>query len=183
MNDHRLGAVAVALGIGWFLVAAYVVIGQLPSAALELPGQRDVKEQAMVVAPQGWAFFTKSARDPNDVVWRRGAGGGWHPAEAGPHSEARNLFGWNRGSRAQAADLGILVTAVPAAQWATCDDGRTEECLSRVTAAFPLRNPAPEPRLCGEIGVARQEPLPWAWAGAADRTRMPVSVVRLEVAC
>ncbi|TKK87197.1 SdpA family antimicrobial peptide system protein [Herbidospora galbida] len=181
-GDRCLGAATVAIGLGWIVVIGYVVLGQLPSPALELPGQRVVARHSQAIAPQGWAFFTKSARDPVEAAWQRDSGGTWRPASSGPHA-GHNLFGLDRASRAQAADLGVLVAAVHAARWAVCDDGLVDACLARAGAAYPVTNPAPAPLLCGEIGITRREPVPWAWADAADRTRMPVTAVRLEVAC
>ncbi|MFI7443457.1 SdpA family antimicrobial peptide system protein [Nonomuraea indica] len=184
MSPHsRLGALLLVLGLAWSAVAGYVVLGQLPSAALQLPGQRSAAEHARVVAPQGWAFFTRSAREHREIVWRRSPSGGWEPALLGPHAEARNLWGFDRRSRAQAVDLGILLGAVPAGEWSSCDTGEITRCLGSLTRAVPVANPAPRPLLCGTLGVSRQEPLPWAWAGAAARTRMPATVVRLDVRC
>ncbi|MFI9841256.1 SdpA family antimicrobial peptide system protein [Nonomuraea sp. NPDC051941] len=182
-SNSRLGATAVALGLGWAVVIGYTVIGQLPTTAVELPAQRSVTDQARLIAPQGWAFFTKSARTPRELAWRRGADGTWQPALLGPHSEARNLWGLDRRSRAQAVDLGVLTAAVPAERWSKCAAGVPAQCLDVAGAPVPIRNPAPEPLLCGELALTKQEPLPWAWADAAGTTRMPISAVRLEVAC
>lgn len=182
-DDSRLGAKTILVVLVWILIALYVVMGQLPATAVELPAMGQVTEQARLVAPQGWAFFTKSAREPREILWRRSADGTWQIAMLGPHSESRNLWGLNRQSRAQAVDQGIVLGALPAVRWSKCDSGPIADCLLALGAAVPVKNPAPEPLLCGEVGVSRQEPVPWAWAGAAGRTRMPASVVRLEVAC
>ncbi|MFI6457949.1 SdpA family antimicrobial peptide system protein [Streptosporangium amethystogenes] len=180
--DVRLGISTVALGLGWTALILYVVIGQLPSAALRLPAQRTVSEAARLVAPQGWAFFTKSAREPRETLWRASATGAWQPVTLGPHAEPRNLWGFDRRSRAEGVERGILLAAVPADRWRDCRSEVTG-CLGLPGAAVPVRNPSPDPILCGTLEVTRQKPLPWAWADAATHTHMPVSVVRLEVAC
>lgn len=181
--DSRLGAKTILIALAWIVVVLYVVIGQLPAAAVELPGQRSVAQQARLVAPQGWAFFTKSARDPREVAWQRSASGVWQSAMLGPHAEPRNLWGLDRRSRAQAVDLGVVLSTISEDQWTACESGAVPACLDAAGAAVPVLNPAPEPLLCGEVGVSKQKPLPWAWAKAADTTRIPASVVRLEVAC
>lgn len=180
--DRRLGVVVVALGLGWTVVVAYVVIGQLPATALRLPGQQAVSERAQVIAPQGWAFFTRSAREPREIAWSPAAGGTWRRATLGPHAEPRNLWGFDRRSRAEGIERGMLLANVPADRWRDCRAEITA-CLGLAGPSVPVHNPAPDPVLCGTLGVTRQEPLPWAWASAASHTHMPLKVVRLEVTC
>ncbi|MGW0809508.1 SdpA family antimicrobial peptide system protein [Nonomuraea sp. NPDC002799] len=179
---RRLGAVVVTLALGWAVVIAYVVIGQLPAAALRLPGQRAVSEPARAVAPQGWAFFTRSAREPREIAWSRAADGTWRRAGPGPHAEPRNLWGFDRRSRAEGIERGMLLAGVPAATWRDCRN-EVVACLGLPGPSVPVHNPAPDPILCGTIEVTRQEPLPWAWSSAAAQTHMPLKVVRLEVRC
>ncbi|MFC4535921.1 SdpA family antimicrobial peptide system protein [Sphaerisporangium dianthi] len=182
-KDVTLGKAAVALGLIWGVIVVYVVVGQLPGAALQLPGQRGVSEVARLVAPQGWAFFTKTARDERHTWWRPDADGTWRPTSLGPHAEPRNLWGLDRISRAEGVETGLVLEAVSGHHWRDCPDGAVDGCLSRSATAVHVRNPSPGPVLCGTLGLSRQKPLPWAWAGAADRTRMPATVVRVEVTC
>lgn len=179
--QRRLGRAVVAIAAVWAVIGLYVVHSQLPSNTLELPGQDAAHASIQMVAPQGWAFFTKSPREPDMVAWVPGAGGTWNQALSAPHSEVRNIFGLNRRSRAQPVEMGLLASTVPAERWLDCDDGDIPRCLAGAPAVS-VENPSPQPLLCGPVGVSRQQTLPWAWAGAAD-TRMPAAVLRLEVRC
>ncbi|NRQ31657.1 SdpA family antimicrobial peptide system protein [Nonomuraea sp. NN258] len=181
-TDRGLGGTVLLLGFAWATVIVYVVVSQLPATAVELPAQRSVGREIRVVAPQGWAFFTKSAREPREVLWRA-VTGRWEPAMRAPHAEPRNALGLNRASRAEAVDLGLLTSAVPKERWSNCESGAVADCLAAYGTPVPVTNPAPEPLVCGEVGLSRQRPLPWAWSDAAARTGIPASVVRLEVAC
>jgi antimicrobial peptide system SdpA family protein len=177
-----LGRSTLVIAAIWALIGFYVVHSQLPSSTVELPGQDSARVNIQTVAPQGWAFFTKSPREPNPVAWAPDAGGDWQTAMFAPHSEPRNAFGLNRRSRAQPVEIGLLTSALPPERWLDCGHGDIPACLAEAEVVV-VDNPSPEPLLCGPVGVSRQTPLPWAWADAADRTNMPASVVRLDVRC
>jgi antimicrobial peptide system SdpA family protein len=179
---RRLGRVLVAIALMWAVVGLYVVHSQLPSNALTLPGQDDLRPDIQVIAPQGWAFFTRSPRHPYLLAWRPGATADWQVAMLAPHAEPRNAFGFNRRSRAQPVEMALLGNLAPPERWVDCEDGDIAACLT-AAPAVAVTNPTPEPLLCGPVGLSSQEPLPWAWAEAAGTTRMPAIVLRLEVRC
>ncbi|QYC40435.1 Sporulation-delaying protein SdpA [Nonomuraea coxensis DSM 45129] len=164
----------------WVAVIFYVVHTQLPSNAIRLPGQESARLTIITLTPQGWAFFTKSPREPQVGVWQRAAGG-WRDARLGPHSEPWNALGFNRRSRSQGLELGIMQTAVPADAWRPCEGDDVSACLDRAPVAVTIRNTAPRPVHCGPVGLVQRDPLPWAWAGS--ETVMPAKVARLEVSC
>jgi len=164
----------------WGTVIFYVVHTQLPSNALRLPGQEPARLTIVTLIPQGWAFFTKSPREPQIGVWQRAAGG-WRDARLGPHSEPWNALGFNRRSRAQGLEMGIMQTSVPGTAWRPCAGEDVSACLDRAPVAVTVPNAAPRPLHCGFVGLVQRDPLPWAWAGS--RTVMPAKVARLEVSC
>ncbi|MEU8204047.1 SdpA family antimicrobial peptide system protein [Streptosporangium sp. NPDC049046] len=178
---RRLGWALVGIVAFWGSVIFYVVHTQLPSNAISLPGQEQLRLTITTLTPQGWAFFTKSPREPQIGVWQPANTGGWQDARLGPHSEPRNVLGFNRRSRAQGLELGIMQTSVPADGWTACDGGDVASCLDRATSAVTISNIAPNPIHCGSVGLVQREPLPWAWAGSD--TAMPATVARLEVTC
>lgn len=178
---RRLGWALVAIVAFWVSVIFYVVHSQLPSNAIRLPGQEQSRLTITTLTPQGWAFFTKSPREPQIGVWRLAGASGWQDARLGPHSELWNVLGFDRRSRAQGLELGIMQTAVPQGKWTPCDGADVHACLARTPSVVTIRNLAPNPIHCGSIGLVQREPLPWAWAGS--RTVMPATVARLEVTC
>ncbi|MFD7285667.1 SdpA family antimicrobial peptide system protein [Streptomyces sp. NPDC059863] len=182
----RPGRVLIAIGLFWTMVAGYVLHTQLPSNAVQLPGQQSLERTVRVVTPQGWAFFTKSPRDAKITVWSEDSGGVWRDAMLAPHSEPRNFFGLNRKSRAQGVELGQLQARVKADAWIPCEDRPLATCLAEAKSPIEVNTPVPEPLLCGRIGVTRQEVLPWAWAdseGSGDSVEMPGKVAVLDVTC
>ncbi|WP_395653748.1 SdpA family antimicrobial peptide system protein [Phycicoccus elongatus] len=180
----RLGRAALALGAIWAIVILYVVVTQLPPSAVVLPFQESVRMPIRAGATQGWAFFTKSPREPSLIAVRANGVGGYSSAILAPHSEPRNAFGLNRASRAQGVELGLLAGALNSDNWTDCAGTSLAECASTIPAGAVARidDPMPAPSLCGRLLLVGQEPTPWAWAGQ-ETDAMPKRVAQLEVNC
>ncbi|SNT65498.1 antimicrobial peptide system protein, SdpA family [Asanoa hainanensis] len=162
------------------LLAGYVLHASLPPNPLSPPPERQLRVRLFV--PEGWAFFTISPRLPQLSPMRPDADGRWRPADAGHLAVPADGFGANRIRRAQGTEMAILLRGVHAEEWRQCA-GTPADCLAATPVLGTVTNEATRPSLCGPVGFVRQEPLPWAWRGSADRTVMPSSVVRLEVRC
>jgi antimicrobial peptide system SdpA family protein len=178
---RRLGGLAFAL-IGFVLVlCVYAVHAQLPPNAVRLPYEQSIRPHAQRFLPEGWAFFTRSPRESDLVSYTRDGSGAWRLALLAPHSEFRNVLGFARASRAQGVEMGTLTGILRKDDWRECRSP-VAECLERAPA-LAATNVSPVPSLCGDVGLVRRPPVPWAWSGSGREITMPGTVVRLEVAC
>lgn len=178
------GLFSLGLLAGWSILALYAVHSRLPASTFELPFESKLRPLLVAAAPEGWAFFTLSPREPRVLPFAKGSDGVWRSAGMGPHSEARNLFGLNRVSRTQGVEMALLTGALSDGDWATCtEDDTLPECFERLAPLPSFANESPDPSLCGSIAIVHQEPLPWAWSANADPETMPSRIVRLEVTC
>jgi len=182
IGSARVGAAAVGLLVVWLVFGVYVLHTRMPTTALTLPAEGQLKPVMVLFVPEGWAFFTKSPRDDRLLPFARSEGGEWAYINRGPNAELRNWLGINRSSRAQGPEMGGLMSQLRAAAWQSCR-GDPRRCLEEASVAFTGRNPSPTATLCGTVGIVLQEPLPWAWYGAGDRIQLPSRVTKLEVAC
>lgn len=180
---RRRGALALAVGGVCAVVVAFAVLAAIPPAAVDMPQEARVTVRAIM--PEGWSFFTRNPREDRLASWRPAASGGWEDASLGNNAGPRVLFGASRRGRAQSVEIGLLQGAAMkrGAKWSACGWDGVDACLSRAAAATAVRNPVPEPTLCGTLAISLQEPTPWAWAGDGGRARMPYKVMRLEVTC
>lgn len=160
------------------VVVLYVAQTQLPKNTLSLPGQKVVKPVAVTVAPQGWAFFTKSARSPEFEPFRRD-GSTWASASLGRHSE----HGFDRISRSQGIETALLLHEAGKAPRTACELSPVQECLEKTRVSTAVTNRTPDPTLCGRIAVVEQRPTPWAWRDLLPATRTPQSAILLDVSC
>lgn len=178
----RLGAVVIALAMAWSAFILYAVHIELPVNALDLPFESSVKLPLQALVPQGWGFFTRDPREPRLLPFRHEAAV-WRAASEGPNGEPWNALGLNRAARAQGVELGLLENAVPTSAWKQCT-ADIPGCLDALSTPIRVANPTPSPTLCGDVGLAQRDVVPWAWAGSVpDETGMPSKVVRLTITC
>ena len=180
--DRALGVAAVLLALAWGVAGGYVAHTQVPPNALDLPFENQLRPLVRVLVPEGWAFFTRNPREQRFLPFVRRSDGTWDSARAGPHAQARYLFGLDRRSRTQGVEIGLLQGAIPGAAWESCED-EIATCLARAGPSVHLQNESPAPTLCGTVGLALQEPLPWAWSDSGADETMPSKIVRLDVSC
>lgn len=166
----------------WGVVALYVAQIGLPDNVVTLPGQEAARPGVEALAPQGWAFFTRSPREarPTPYAWRDG---GWENLSLAPHAE----HAFDRRSRHQTVEIDLLLDQVPqAATWRDCDGPDLAACLAgtRDTAApTPVTNRAAEPTLCGELTIVALEPVSFAWRDSAAATHTPQRAISLVATC
>ncbi|MER5938257.1 SdpA family antimicrobial peptide system protein [Streptomyces sp. NPDC001928] len=176
-----LKAVAAVCAV-WAVVIAYAVQEHLPRNVISLPAQEKVKHTVVNLAPQGWAFFTKSPRDLEVIPFKK-APGDWQPLSLAPHASPRNAFGLDRESRAQGVEIAMVLSAAQKDDWRECSDDR-QRCLKSFGApARHVENRSPDPTLCGTIGLLRERPTPWAWRDLLPEAHSPEGVMVLEVTC
>lgn len=174
-------SVAVVCAV-WSVVALYAIQEQVPKNVITLPAQSEVKHTVVNLAPQGWAFFTKSPRDPEVVPYRKSSDG-WRALSLTPHSSPHNAFGLDRESRAQGVEIAMLLSAAQKDDWRDCTDS-SETCLANTDAAArQVRNGSPDPTLCGTVGLLQERPTPYAWRDLVPESHSTERVMVLEVAC
>ncbi|GHJ47182.1 hypothetical protein Cs7R123_45240 [Catellatospora sp. TT07R-123] len=177
-EDLRLGRRVATVAVLAMILAGYVLHAALPATAFKLPFYD--KQVIRSLMPEGWAFFTKSPKDPEATVYGLGPGGAWHSLNAGPQANVENLMGLDRLARSQGTEMALVLRQVPSDDWSACR--RTPiECLSELSPQHTVINFSTHRTICGDVGVAIQEVLPWAWHDLP--TVMPSKVVRVRVTC
>ncbi|WP_309067464.1 SdpA family antimicrobial peptide system protein [Microbacterium sp.] len=133
------------------------------------------------VAPQGWAFFTKSPRGQVHFPYRSDGSDGWITADRGPNAQLRWAFGLNRESRLTEFDVQTVLAQVEDDWWQECSKSASDsQCLDN-TPAHEVSAVGHDLRLCGDVGLVRREPVPWAYRDYLNRT--DGESIRLLVSC
>lgn len=176
------GRSVLAVTAVWSVAILYVAQVHVPKNVLSLPGQKQARTTVTNVAPQGWAFFTKSARDVEVLPYRRTANGTWTSLALTPHSSPRNAFGLDRASRSQGIEISLLLNLAEKKEWKECEDGLAD-CLADAKASRKVENPSPEPTVCGRVALVQEKPVPWAWRDLVDERSTPERFLTLDVTC
>ncbi|WP_157756546.1 SdpA family antimicrobial peptide system protein [Plantactinospora sp. KBS50] len=176
--DERLGRRVLAAMVVVAVIVAYVVHDALPVTHFSLPLTSN-HSYARTVAPQSWAFFTKSPRTPPVTVFERGSDG-WRDRSPGRLAVPADLMGLNRVRQAEQLIVYDLRAQVPAEAWSDCDREPTD-CLAGLPTAATIANHSTSRTICGDVGLIVREVPPWAWRDLP--TIMPSRVVRAKVIC
>lgn len=160
------------------VAAAYVIHAALPPNPLALPGEQTVQAQALL--PEGWAFFTKTPRTPEVLVYHW-IGNGWRDVHE-PTLAASGRLDLSRDPRRQGIEMGLLLHDLGEDVWQRCDQ-QVLDCLTAAPIVADVTNTEPGPTVCGDVGVAQRQRVPWSFRNNTTADEMPSIVVRLRVAC
>jgi antimicrobial peptide system SdpA family protein len=152
----------------------------MPFNPITLPLAKELRIKFLI--PQGWKFFTRSAREEFVGVFVKDSQGKWQSGLAEANASPANLFGLNRKSRAQGIEIGMLTVCIKKDQWTDCKE-RLDICMERITTVASIPNDSPNPTLCGEVVLIRQPPTPWAWSKARRQVIMPSKCVKVTLVC
>lgn len=164
--------------LGWSALAILELRAFMPDNPLRVT--KRVGDNLMLIAPQGWIFFTRDPREAVDRVYRR-----TNPCceiLTLPNNHISYLFGLKRDGRAFAVEMGPLLKRIPGKAWRECR-GELASCvagLQKPSRTAP--NSSASRFACGEIIVQRQRPIPWAWSSNRN-LRAPYSIANLNVSC
>ncbi|CAM5320375.1 hypothetical protein SABIM44S_00336 [Streptomyces abikoensis] len=173
----------LALVIAWSVAVLYVAQVHVPKNVLSLPGQKQVRSTVANVAPQGWAFFTKSPRDVEVLPYRQSGDGSWTSLALTPHSSPRNAFGLDRASRSQGIEISLLLNLAEKKEWKECEENDLSDCLANARPSRKVKNPSPEPTVCGRVSLVQEKPVPWAWRDLVDERTTPERYLAMDVTC
>ncbi|MEU1312727.1 SdpA family antimicrobial peptide system protein [Streptomyces cinnamoneus] len=173
----------LAVVIAWSMAVLYVAQVHVPKNVLSLPGQKQARSTVANVAPQGWAFFTKSPRDVEVLPYRRTPDGTWTSLALTPHSSPRNAFGLDRASRSQGIEISLLLNLAEKKEWKECEENDLPGCLANARSSRKVKNPSPEPTVCGRVALVQEKPVPWAWRDLVDERTTPERYLAMDVTC
>lgn len=161
----------------------YSLLAAFPPGAIQPPGLKEYRPAILTIAPQGWAFFTKSPRDPRVEPFKIERDGAI-PISAWPAGQDRYLFGISREGRSQGLETGILSQGPAAEEWHECLSNQPVECAREDTAkAIATVNEARRPSICGDIVLVEMEHVSWAYRNMTKQTSKALKSAHLKVAC
>lgn len=143
---------------------------------------RKVRLNVGYVMPQGWAFFTRNAREPRVYVYTLNKDRHLQRLNV-PGSSARYLFGLDRHGRKVPAEYLSMMAVLDSTKW---ENGRFDiteiSKFSLKKSSIEISNNAIKPTCCGEIILVKTNAVPWAWS-QFNNVKMPAKMIKLYVRC
>jgi antimicrobial peptide system SdpA family protein len=128
------------------------------------------------VFPQGWGFFTKNPREPENSIYLRQPSGGWKNVTPNNFSWS-NYLGLARKTRLCGGEITTLQSQVPESLWVKGDTKMDFDTLP----VYPVKNPSKSKCFIGEYVITRDDRLPWAWSKDWDKVRIPSKAARMKI--
>lgn len=178
----RRHAIAAALGYASVLgFASLALLGSAPDNVILRGGGKILGGTAAALAPQGWGFFTRDAREVTSSIWAQD-GRNWLPLEASNGTDGRYLFGADRSARNLSVDVEWILGQTTKAKWQTCGVQSVRKCLSSSVGQVTVAARPTDNRLCGEIAVVRSLPIPWSYAPYTREHKRQAQLVEVDCA-
>lgn len=118
------------------------------------------------VAPQGWAFFTKTAKEPTVVPFNTDG----VSVSLLPNARPGNIFGISRKGRAQGVEIGYIQQRVEQdTHWEDCESRDAGECARESSMRHDgkhlprVDNDLDKATLCGDLVFVEVEPVPYSY--------------------
>lgn len=169
---NRFTTIAVCVALAWLIPISYALRYWLPfnASRITVPNRPGV----LLLTPEGWGFFTRDPRESDMFVY--------HKQDNSDEwvLSSRRTGGFGRSGRSRAMEAGTLLPQITTPPTECVSDH--ESCLNTASPGDSIESVFRKPTLCGDVGIIRQEPVPWAWASDGD-VIMPSQVTRVWVSC
>jgi len=162
--------------LAWGFVVALLIVSFAPYNPLT-PSQT-VKTNLSLLAPQGWAFFTRNAREPNTFVYEKGNKLTLIGFQKNSCSE--NAFGISRNARLFSVEITEILKQIDTSMWSQSSRINIDsQCSSAKT--IKVTNFSVNPVLKDTVFIEYREKTPWAWIQSYDEVKMPSKTIKLYV--
>jgi antimicrobial peptide system SdpA family protein len=169
------------LTLVFFIVLAQVLLMSLPfnPAKTMLGFERLTKG----IAPQGWAFFTRNAREAQVVLYEIQSNNELVLVSQ-KHTDPSNLFGLKRTATKLILEMQSIRANVPD-DWFENSEWNFQAGITNSLPAQThiVKNGIADPILCGKYLLVLQDYVPWAWSSNMNNLKMPAKLISLHIQC
>lgn len=138
------------------------------------------KVDISLLAPQGWAFFTRNAREPNLYIYTKNENNKLQLLDFQKNTNSANLFGLSRSARTLSVEIGEILKQVDTSNWSKNNTGDLKKEFNK-SKTIGVTNRAIHPKLKDTLFLEYREKTPWAWAKSYDEIKMPSKTLKLYV--
>jgi len=161
----------------WFFCIHTLFVVYMPYNPVSYSKSFKVSLSLFVV--EGWAFFTRNAREPNLYLYKMDDEK-LKTLDFQRNSSYKNFFGISRAARSLSVEVGGLLKDIDSTNWQKNEEGKLiNGYLSSSTIS--VINESINPVLRDTIFLEYREKTPWAWIKSYDSITMPSKTLKLYV--
>lgn len=139
-------------------------------------------KEVLMYTPQGWAFFTRDAREEQVYIYRLENNNLMKIDQR--HADIRNYFGLSRKVSQLGVEADILTNIIGKRNFTATTWNYNDNLLGEIPKRFiEIRNPIKSPVLCGDYVIVYHSVVPWAWSKSKKTVPMPAKVIKLKIKC
>lgn len=181
ISQHaKLGIFFILSSFLSFVFVYYVFINTMPFNPMVTSPTSQMKLTGIL--PQGWAFFTKSPREPNFIFYK--VRNNKLELQGINNFSFTNWLGFSRKARIIGAEGGAIVSQALEYEWQKIKiDINKQMICCDTTEQIKILNQKPSSRFfCGEYIIQKNTTVPWAWS-KSDNVIMPSEYIKVNVLC
>lgn len=135
------------------------------------------------LAPQGWAFFTRDAREEQIYIYKIDNNKLYKMNQK--HANFDNFLGLNRQVSKLAIEIENVTGKILKKNVATIAEWNYDEnCTGVIPSKYiEIQNPVTNPILCGDYLIVYHKIIPWAWYSSNNKLSMPAKLIKLKILC
>lgn len=179
----KLGILAIATS----MLVVMVTLQSTPySVARNDHIDRTLGELVARVFPQGWAFFTKTAKEPSVAPYDTSGSS----ISILPNARPGNIFGISRVGRAQGVEIGYVQQRVEQeTEWTDCLSRDVAACAREVAIQHHdkklprVNNDLPKSTICGDVVLVEVEPVAYLYRSITDSALKSNRAVAFHAVC
>jgi|GEM_PF-636476 len=143
----------------------------------------DFVKEVYTYTPQGWAFFTRDAREEQIYIYKIDDSGELKKINQ-KHANTDNFFGISRKVSKMFAEVDIITSMIGKKKFYTTTWNYDKNIHGEIPDnSVEVKNPIKYPVLCGDYLLVYHKIEPWAWSKSNNKMKMPAKVIKVRVLC
>jgi len=143
----------------------------------------DFVKEVYTYTPQGWAFFTRDAREEQIYIYKINENGELKKINQ-KHANTDNFFGVSHRVSKMFVEADIITSMIGKKNFYFTTWNYDQNIYGEIPNNFvEVKNPIKNPVLCGDYLLVYHKIIPWAWNKSNKKMKMPAKVIKIKVQC
>jgi len=159
------------------IAVIYIALASIPYNPFSLSYSH--KSSIFILAPQGWGFFTRDAREEETYLYKK-VKNKWMPFDKS-FSSSSYFFGASRmGRKVIFEESSVSEKLDDSLYWVNAEYAGIDTDGFEKAKLLTIKNESVQPLIIGEFIMVRKRNVPWAWSSQYKSIVMPYKYVHFS---